>query len=765
MSINQITTSNTFGQLITAVAAMIAVANNLTDGPQVSSNAAWTYTNPGVGINVGNTALIQTANIQFINSGFANIVSGNIIRSNTSTANITTANIVGATITNIISTDHLSANANISGLLQVSDRMNVFSANIQSANIGALSITTLSAASLTVPVLNASFANITTLSVTGTSQHLAIVATLVTTDNCNVVRLNATTANITGMSFGTMNTGFSNTISANIVSMNVGFANVVSENVLSSNIALLNVSNSFFSTMNASFANITSFFANTGNILSCNIASGNVTGRLNVASNPTSNLEVSTKAYTDIAANVLQQLLTSKGDIFVASAAANAIRLGVGTNGQSLIVDTQTTSSLRWTARGPVQTFRGLSLQTSVTDFARSNANNIILEHVDEIVMDDGEVVTGWTDKSMIINTANASGNIGGLDTGSMIANTWYELYAIRKRVDGTKGFIIHRALDRYVDQNTAGVAQFAHNITVQVNKVTTPNVRVAQSFVANVSGPLTSFEVRMFKTGTPTGNVWINLHANTAGDPGATPLASSRKYDVARVALTTHYPIRFVFDSTANVVAGTSYFGVAQTDFTASDTAFITLEGSTTAYFNGVTKGYTGAAWVTLAPGVGTLIFREYVESNSTSLVYPAGYDQKCLVSYVATDALGKLKEFTQRERTISCPLNYQWAGYAALATEKEVADLNFVVPPVQCMVAFMFVSSGINSMAAGRFYATDLVAAVAESPGGGGVFYGATAGGTTPSTWAPMWVEHQGINLRSPSVPCKAYPVNITF
>ena len=763
MSIGQITTANTFGQLITAVAAMIAVANNLTDGPQVSTNAAWSFINQGVGVNVGNTALIKTANIQFINSGFANIVSGNIASINTSSANVTTANIVGATITNIISTDHLSANANISGLLQVSDRMNVFSANIQSANIGTLAITTLAVSQLTVPVLNASFANITSLSVTGTSQHLAVIATLVTTDNCNVIRLNATTANITGMTFGTMNTGFSNTTSANIVSMNVGFANIVSANIMSANIGFMNVSDSFISTLNASSGNITSFFANTGNILSCNIASGNVTGRLNVASSPTANLEVSTKAYTDIAANLWQQLYTTKGDIQVASAAANAIRFAVGTNGQSLVVDTQTSSSLRWANRGPAQTFRGLSLQTSVTDFKNSNANNIILEHVDEIVMDDGESVTGWTDKSMIINTANASGNIGGLDTGSMIANTWYEIYAIRKRVDGTKGFIIHRALDRNVDQNTAGVAQFAHNITVQVNKVTTPNVRVAQSFVANVSGPLTSFEVRMFKTGTPTGNVWINLHANTAGDPGATPLATSRKYDVARMAVTTHYPIRFVFDSTANVVAGTSYFGVAQTDFTASDTNFITLEGSTTAYFNGLTKGNTGAAWVSLAPGVGTLIFKEYVEANSTALTFPAGYDQKCLVGYTATDQAGKLREFTQRDRTITCPFSNQWNSATLIGTDKEVMDVTATLPPVTVMASFFFFTGAINSMSVGRLHAIDLIVAVTENLLGG-ITFGATYGGTTPTAFPLVWVEHQAINTRI-TTSAKVYTASFTF
>jgi len=759
MSINQINVSNTFGQLITAVAAMIAVANNLTDGPQVSTNAAWTFVNQDVGVNVGNTALIKTANVQFLNAGFANIISGNLVRINTSTANVTTANIVGATITNVISTDHLSANANISGLLQVSDRANIFSANIQSANIGTVEITTLSVSQLTVPVLNASFANITTLSVTGTSQHIAIVATLVTTDNCNVRILNASSANIsnltadtmnasvgnvTTLTVGTINTSVANITQITVPILNASFANITSANIVSQNTSSLNVSNSFFATLNASSANLT-------------------TGTM--AANPTVNLGISTKAYTDIAANLFLQILTAKGDIYAASAAANAIKLSVGTNGQSLVVDTQTSSSLRWANRGAAQTFRGLSLQTSVTDFARSNANNIILEHVDEIVMDDGESVTGWTDKSMIINTAN-TGNVGGLDTGTMLANTWYEIYAIRKRVDGTKGFIIHRALDRNVDQNTAGVAQFTHTAIVAVNKVTAPNVRVAQSFVANVSGPLTSFEVRMFKTGTPTGNVWINLHASTAGDPGATPLATSRKYDVARMAIATHYPIRFVFDVTANVVATTSYFAVAQTDFTASDTNFITLEGSTVAYFNGLTKGNTGAVWVSLAPGVGTLIFKEYVEANSTALTFPAGYDQKCLVGYTATDQAGKLREFTQRDRTISTYFSSQWMGFASLGTEKEVADLTTVLPPIQCYVQFLLLGTTIaQSGIIGRLHAIDLPTAGSVVEGIGGFTWVTTGAGSIAMVpTSPIWIEQQTTFVRF-QTSTKMYPAAITF
>jgi len=756
--------------LITAVSAMIAVANNLTDGPQVSSNASWTFTNPSVGINVSNTALVNTANVRVLNAGFANIISGNIVSINTSTANITTGNITHATITNLWGTGHWTANANISGLLQVSNRMNVYSANIESGNIGTLAITTLSVSQLTVPVLNASFANITTLSVTGTSQHLAVIATLVTTDNCNVIRLNATTANITGMTFGTMNTGFSNTTSANIVSMNVGFANIVSGNVLSTNIAFMNVSNSFVSTLNATSGNITSFFANTGNILSCNIASGDITGRLNVASNPTSNLEVSTKAYTDIAANAFQVLYTAKGDILAASDAANAVKIAAGTNGQSLIADTNISTGVRWANRGPTQTFRGLSMGTSLADKV-ANGTQLVVYTLDETIMDDGEVVTGWTRGSVINLTASGA---GGLDGGTANANTWYEVYAIRKRSDGTKNFTIHRALDRLPNQNTMNFTFWptvaGATLGLGANNTSNLYTRLAQSFTSNIAGPLTSIEVRAYKTGaTANGNVWLTLEANTAGSPAGTTLATSRKMDLARLAVTTASNLRFIFDTTANVSLATSYFWVFNSDYPASATLFANLVYSlanTDIGANGVNRGLpygnTGSAWTQLT-SIGTFIYKTYIEANMAAVTMPTGYDQKCLVSYAATDLNSKFKDFHQKDRTIVPYTTSHWATIVKQIQNPEVVDLLLAVPPITCLVSFTAAGASLNTIAYGRFHALDIQDGTVENQGG--ITVGTISFNTTVVPSPVIWIEQQAVLVKTAVAAVKLYPVNITF
>lgn len=775
MSINQITTSNTFGQLVTAVSAMIAISNNLVDGPQVQTNSSWTFTNQGVGVNVGNTALINTGNISILNTSQANITNETIGRSNISTANITTANIVAATITDLWGTDHHTANANVSVLLQVNDRANIFSANIESANIGTLGVSFLSASELTLAVLNASFANITTLSVTGTSQHNALVATLLTTDNCNVRILNASSANISNLTAPTVNASFANLTTASIGTLtisttdigtvttgilNASFANITSANIVSSNIGFANISH--MALVNVSSANITTIISNTV-----------------MAFEPTSNSHIATKRYVDtgggVASNLVNKLsFNAKGDIVLGTGANTYATLNTGTNGQVLIVDTQTTTGMRFGDRAS-QFFRGLIMGTSLADKS-ANGTQLIVYKLDEVVMDDGEVITNWTTPANIIMTVSGA---GGLDGGTANANNWYEVYAIRKRSDGTKNYIMHRALDRKPDQNTMNFTFWptvaGATLGLGANTPTAlANIRLAQSFTPNVAGPLTSIEIRSYKTGaTANGNVWITLHANTTGDPDATVLATSRKMDLTRLAVTTASNLRFIFDTTANVALATSYFWVFNTDYPFFATIFANLVYSlanTTLNANGVNegvpKGNTGTSWVDLRPGIGTFLYKTYVEANSNPVTMPAGYDQKCLISYAGTDSNTKIKEYHQVDHTINTYYSPQWASPPIWQIQNpEVVDLLFSVPPISCQVGFFHTGGGsplIYSM--GRFHALDLPTTHVEGQYGGGYVLGQGGGGTSAMV-LPFWVEHQAVLVKQQTSLSRLYPFTITF
>ena len=59
-------------------------------------------------------------------------------------------------------------------------------------------------------------------------------------------------------------------------------------------------------------------------------------------------------AYDLAAAAIAKSLLTTKGDLIVATGSATPVRLPVGTNGQALIADSSQTSGVRWGSGGAI---------------------------------------------------------------------------------------------------------------------------------------------------------------------------------------------------------------------------------------------------------------------------------------------------------------------------------------------------------------------------------------------------------------------------
>lgn len=767
--ISQISTSNTFGQLVTSVSALIAVSNNMVGDGQSQTNSSWTFTNPGVGINVGNTARISTGNISILNSSTANITGLTVSTSNISTANITIANVVGATITDLNSTRIVTSNANVT-LLQVTTA-NVFSMNAQSANIGALSLTTLNVTGLTVSTLNTSFANITDALITGTFQAIAIQATLTTTSNANVGILNLSTANITGETVKTSNISFANITSLNVGSMNLTSANITTLTGLSTlTTAFAGITLANIDTLNASTANISNLTVVQINASIANLTTGTM------AANPTTNLSIATKNYVDTGAggNLVNKItFAAKGDLVVGTGANTFTNLPTTSNGRVLVVDTVQATGLRYAAR-PTTSFRGLTLTTSMADRI-ANGTQLVVYTLDETIMDDGEVVSGWPNQSVL--DISVSG-VNGLDGGTANANTWYEVYAIRKSSDGVKNFIVHRALDRLATQNTFNSSfwpiQSGLSAGLGANNTSNLYIRLAQSFTPNVTGNLTSLEIRAHRTTTPTGNMWLTLEANTAGSPGGTTLATSRKMNVALLPLTNLSNVRFVFDNTTTVTTGTSYFWVFNSDYPASTTAYINVGFSlanTDITANGVNRGLpygnTGTSWLQLT-SIGTFIYKAYVESNNFPVTMPAGYDQKCLIGYVATDRTGKLKESYQKDRTITINPYPDWAAYTLQIANPEVIDLgqNATIPPISCLVSFFATGTSQNTIGLGRFHALNLLGTPqnADMPAGA-TFMQISSPAAVASASPMIWVEHQAVLVKSNLAAARFFPASITF
>jgi len=576
-----------------------------------------------------------------------------------------------------------------------------------------------------------------------------------------------------------------------------------------------NVTVYFNATINT--ANIGVATINTANIVNATIANG----RMGV--NPTANLQIATKEYVDaLAANSiplggnLQLLIQAAGDLLVGVSDNTAARLPIGANnGGVLVADSSQTTGVRWTTRsvGPSATHRGLFIGTAFDEIGRNTSVQIV--NVDEIIMDDGlSVRTGWNGLTANILSNVATSGVGFLDTGVVLANTCYEVWAIRSSANGAQGLILHRTLDRLVDANSSKDVNgltVTRKIRHEYGSSLISCVNLAQSFLSTKSGPLTGFECSIFRTGNPIGNAWVSIQSNTAsGNPSGVYLARSRSINVQRIS-TVSGPasrIRFIFDTCANVVSGNSYWAVIEGDYPTSHfpgenhIALFGVTSGVTSYVDGTAKNFLSNTntWVVAnaagfnPAGPPDLYFRTFVEANNTDLLMPTGYDQKCLLSYVFTDTnptggTPRTREYRQRDHTMTMTYQYSWAALAtggtgfpipfagaeqpyATGTSSGLYVLNLAgyVPPVPCLVSFRHY--GLSSGALAGYAAletTDLIGGqISSLPmvySKGGVIANLIGSGEGTQTLGPVLVEQQAIMLVINSSSAQIYVAEVEF
>lgn len=407
----------------------------------------------------------------------------------------------------------------------------------------------------------------------------------------------------------------------------------------------------------------------------------------------------------------------------VVGTGADAVLVGGGS--LSLIYDTTTA---RWrdvktsSAGVPLtQTFRGLHLQTHPDSDISVKA--VALVHADEIIMHDGARVTDWNNLAADITVVGA----GGRDTGSELASTWYEIYAIRKSSDGTKNLLLHQAKDYFEDET------FVTTDTQRALRVLTgtPTDKIAQGFKVDTTGLCPFVNVVIVRNNSPTGNVWFTIETDSAGDPSGTVLATSDKMSVVGVS-TSNQMIRFLFRSPATLTAATQYHLVFQGDYARSDTVHILWRGLIAGgYSNGASREYNGTTWSATAGGSGLdRAFIVYITRNDTAVTMPSGYDQRCLVGYVRNDGSSNFVSFVGKDREYyTSPLSV----FTTMAsTIPSLHNMSEWLPPVPV--------SGIGFTVKNSTIAHNYVGGVPEG-------YGAPLISTT------TWVANSGFSFLGPT------------
>jgi hypothetical protein len=247
---------------------------------------------------------------------------------------------------------------------------------------------------------------------------------------------------------------------------------------------------------------------------------------------------------------------------------------------------------------------------------------------------------------------------------------------------------------------------------------------------------------------------------------------------------------IRFVFDTTANVVSGNSYWGVFHVDYPQAfvgNENHLSLGGATSdTYAGGTAKQFSANTntWQSAnssSPTVSDFYIRTFVESFNTDLLMPTGYDQRCLLSYMitsgGTDPI--VAEYHQRGTKIETNFHFSWdinyngafGGGSATDTQTgliEVLDMRHYVPPVPCLVTFAVTNyTGDNRFTCvGGLASTDMgglgaTPVVIESSGQ----ICSNIPASAQLLFGPIIVEHQSVLLRTHSTTTTLWTAEVEY
>jgi hypothetical protein len=388
------------------------------------------------------------------------------------------------------------------------------------------------------------------------------------------------------------------------------------------------------------------------------------------------------------------------------------------------------------------QSFRGLTVQTHPDS---DKALSQVRFSADSIVMDDGQEIKGWSN----IDVALTASGLNGIDTGAEAASVGYELWAIYNGT--TKAGVLHRAKDYFLDEDITAGEDASQGLRSAVDNST---VRIAQGFQVSTAGPLEFVDVKLIKTGTPTGNYWFTIEANSGGVPSNTPLATSDKYDVSRLT-TTAGVVRLPFRTPATISASTQYHLVMYGDYTVSATNFASwrMDGSAASYANGSKALFDSDTSTWTSDTDDDMYAKIYITRNDTAVTMPSGYTQKAKISpWAYNNASSNLMEFWQRDRTTFTGNGTNWkiGNFSAVAGAGNLVDTRAFLPPVPLMVVLEAYSAASALLWVGGLNVTDPV-----STGTGASAYKGAAAMTNITAWvnciAEIALEYNGFTFNA--------------
>ena len=375
---------------------------------------------------------------------------------------------------------------------------------------------------------------------------------------------------------------------------------------------------------------------------------------------------------------------------------------------------------------GLSQSFRGLSLRTSPN--ADVAATTVTMLHADEIICSDGARRTPADNLSATITTSG----INGLRASqSEAASTWYKvMYAYG---GSGEGLYLEQAKDYFLDESQTAATGDAGV------RAGSGQEKSAQTFDTDVTGYVEFVDVQIDKVASPTGLVWAELLATSAGAPSGSVLATSDKLNVSLVSASAQW-VRFMFRAPIQLTAGTTYALALTGDFTISGTNYVGWRHSNAdPYAAGSGYFYDGATW-SIDTGFDRT-FKVYVTENDNAVAPPTGYDTGYAhIGWVRNNGSSNFVEFSAVDRAVSTPYGSNSVG-TVTATVYTLTDIYAFVPPVPSEIHFYAHNATTTTYT--------LFGSIPTGVGTNAAIAAANPGGH-PAMAAPFATEAQGVYIK---------------
>jgi hypothetical protein len=143
-------------------------------------------------------------------------------------------------------------------------------------------------------------------------------------------------------------------------------------------------------------------------------------------------------------------------------------------------------------------------------------------------------------------------------------------------------------------------------------------------SFVPTIAGGVAQIDVlQLWKVGSPTGNVWVDIYTDSSTLPVTKVGSSSTVIDVSSLATSGNTSVSFVWSTGYPPVSiGVTYWIVLQGDFTISTSHYVTAHYSSYAHEpDYVVDRLNAGVWQGYDNGRGS--FQEWVNPTSGALFF----------------------------------------------------------------------------------------------------------------------------------------------